>query len=150
TLKLRVRKALDKKPLVGATVTIMASRSTPAPQTSLVTNDDGRVEFEYSSGRDLRVFVAPTSETSLFRCLIHALDPDESRVVELEVPSGEDLRFVGRVVARADQVPIAGATIRVQYEVPASSRSAEIHTLASTQLVPVRDLTSDENGQFTV
>ncbi len=78
-----------------------------------VTGVDGRVTFRMPAGTpvEIRIVEAPRGIGRLTRSC-PALAPGERREVTLAVPVGNDLRFVGRVVASGEG-PLAGAVARV-------------------------------------
>lgn len=124
-----VVRAVDKAsraPVAGIRMSVYSpnlDQEFPAPNvdgskgtldTSPITAIEGRVEFDVPDGVDL-LLAAYGDDESLgsFTEVIAALGPGERRELTVEVPAGDDLRYFGRVLAREDERPIAGATIEL-------------------------------------
>lgn len=105
-------------PLESGWSTTSKSDSKGGEHDSLVTDADGRVEFELTPGSAWQVFgdsprfvdTAPLAGGG--RESIEVLAAGTTRELELRLPTGADLHFCGRVVAEEDGAPLAGARIR--------------------------------------
>lgn len=82
--------------------------------TAPVTATDGRVEFELPLGVDLKLFARGADEhMGSVSYDVSALTLGERRQLTIEFPTGNDLHYWGRVLARDDKSPIAGAKIEL-------------------------------------
>jgi hypothetical protein len=127
TLRVLVRSKSDQRPIAGVHVSLAPAKleglrtlaETSAARGGidavLTTGDDGRVEFEAPSATDLvlrgygKIGAAGSASAD-----VAALSPGETREITLELPTGDDLVFCGRVVDRETRASIASAWIDVK------------------------------------
>jgi protocatechuate 3,4-dioxygenase beta subunit len=118
-------------------------------QTSPLTDTDGRAEFELPAGIPLRVSAwGEDEEVGRANTEIQALEPGERRELTLEVPTGNDLHFFLRVLAREDKVPITGASVELlRRKTQITGRVGERMQLKSNEITLAEGVT-DSNGLF--
>jgi len=125
TLEVRVVGKGSGAPLSGARIRIDAAAGprgmgqlvegfegtlTRAPRTGA----DGRAAFVLPSGVELRLSVSGDREdVGGAELEIRPLTSGEARELVVELPTGIDLPYFGRLLAREDGAPVAGATIEL-------------------------------------
>jgi hypothetical protein len=83
-------------------------------RTAPITAADGRAEFELPVGVALSLSAHGEDEdVGNASREIPPLKPGEHRELTLELPTGDDLHYFGRVLAREDKRPIAGASVKL-------------------------------------
>jgi hypothetical protein len=104
---------LPQQPVSSAGSThVVGSKGTLV--TSPITATDGRVEFELPVGVEFNLSAsAEDGNAGYVHRDIAALKPGERREIRLDLPTGFDIHYFGRVLAREDRHPLAGASIEL-------------------------------------
>jgi hypothetical protein len=77
-----------------------------------VSGGNGRVEFAAPAGVELRLW-ARGDDVGRRSVDVEPLAPLARRELTIELPTGDDLRYFARVLARDDRSPVAGARIEI-------------------------------------
>jgi hypothetical protein len=128
TLLVRVVSASERTPLARARLTITSedpALDRPSVDVngthgslaeSPLTDAEGRAEFELPPGAAFTLWTLWIQGGEIAAEAgprpIPALRPDERREMLVELATGNDLRFCGRVVRRTDRTPVSGARVR--------------------------------------
>lgn len=166
TLRVRVIALESRAPLEGVHVSLSPSQlqeSWPRRSTSsarggehdeLMTDSDGRVEFDVPAG--IAFTVEATTSTlandgrqlaSSEQASTSALAAGETRELVVELATGADIVFCGRVVAAEDDSPIAGARIRMRAPLPSEP---PVHVSDAAGRFELRTASWLDSQQFTV
>jgi hypothetical protein len=136
TLRARILAKGTQRPLAGIRISVDGAGTTSQSKES---DTDGRAEFAVAAGVAWSVWARDEKHVAGSAALqVPALAEGEVREVLLELPSGDDLRFCGLVLAREGRQPIAGARVHVEARAMPMPEGATI------------DFTTDADGSFEV
>ena len=120
-----------------------------SPNTSPISGDDGRVEFELLAGVEYRLNARSERGNAGSADLdLRALLPGERHEVTLRLPTGLDLHYFGRVLDRESMTPIVGASVRPVPGGRETTWSERSSASAGVKAPPLEFQTTDAQGRF--
>jgi hypothetical protein len=132
-------------------ITHGVNRSSGTLYEGLRPGDDGTVEFtSVPTGEALRVHVGSISRAAgSAQKELDPFMPDERREVRIELVTQNDLTFFGRVLARADQKPIARARVLTEHDTGFSQHEPDGHVMPNDpERAAMRETLTDSDGYF--
>lgn len=163
-LVVRAISNVDRAPLSGVRVVLfrddpsqeshMGGRSVDGTKgsatTSPITGSEGRVEFELPPGNGYRLWARGEDggSGSSDNISVSALRAGERREIVVELPTGDDLRYCGRLLAREGRTPIAGAKISVADFDRSSSRNGGRDSTSRPSSTSYLSVMTDPDGRF--
>ena len=163
-LVVRAISAVDRRPLANVRVVLFAidpsSKSQTGGQsvdgtkgsarTSPITEREGRVEFELPPGTAYQIWARGEDGQSgdAGEVEVQALRPGEKREVVIELKTGDDLHYFGRLLAREGRAPSAGARILVAHVEHSWSDRDGLDAPGQADSKPLSSVATDADGRF--
>jgi protocatechuate 3,4-dioxygenase beta subunit len=161
TLRVLAVDIKTRAPLAGVRITIHPNApghsskfiegSTGTLDESPITGADGRAEFELPTGIELSLNARGEDDTVGSNGeSIAPLLAGEQRELTIELPSGNDLRYFGRVLSREDKRPVVGAKVTLVRGEQGWAQSTGGQSTRSATSTALAEQRTDADGRFAL